>query len=155
MRRYWKTFLIVIITISLIGVVYIYNQKEKEVQRVQLRSDLATELAPNFRETAKIVDLSAIAPFPWDRVYFFDPYTSSRKIDSVLGRFWLESRFTNIESSDRITLIVFIHNGWVAQYLEFPRGQGDFSNLDNDVGYIREEAIFSIDAKGDIYWLSP
>lgn len=143
------------IIILLIGFVLYSNKREKDTQRIQLISIISNAVELSIGDKTQTVIFSKIAPFSRDKVYFFRPYTSPKRIDSLLGRFWLTSRFAQIETSDRITLIVFVHNQNVIQFIEFLRGQGDFSTLDNDIGYLREDAVFSADNKGKLHWINP
>ena len=155
MKIHWKFLFMFAILILMIGFVLYSNKREKDTQRIQLISILSNAVELSSGDKTQTVNFSKIAPFSWEKVYFFRPYTSHKRIDSILGRFWLTSRFTHIETSDRITLIVFVHNQSVIQFIEFPRRQGDFSTLDNDMGYLREDAVFSADDKGKLHWISP
>jgi hypothetical protein len=100
-----------------------------------------------------VIDISTLTPFAWDRFFVFAPYASPERINSTLGRLWVGQYFTTIKTNDRVTLLVFTNKGRVVQYLEYPRGNGDFSTVDNNIGYSAEESLFSIDEKGRIVWV--
>lgn len=118
-----------------------------------LLSELSTAVSRLRNGEMPVLNFLEITQFSWDRVYFFEPYTHPSRIDDELGFFWLESRFTTIESSDNVTLLVFVSNRHVVQYLEFPRSLGDFANLDNNSGYSAESAKFIINEKGQMIWV--
>lgn len=144
--------LILLVLLSVVGMLVYFVLKASENNRQILQTNLARAISQNQAGEIPVVDFSSITTFSWDRLYIFGPYTSSEKIDSILGSFWIGSRFTSIKSSDRITLLVFTKNGRVVQYLEFPRGQGDFSPADNGKGYAIEESRFLVDESGRMIW---
>lgn len=100
-----------------------------------------------------VINISTLTPFAWDRFFVFGPYASPERINSALGRLWVGQYFTTIKTNDRITLLVFTNKGRVVQYLEYPRSKGDFSTVDNNIGYSVEESLFSINEKGKIVWI--
>lgn len=133
-------------------VIYL-DLKADENYRQLLRYDLAKAISRNQTGEISDVDLSVIMTFTWDKLFIFGPYTSPKKIDTILGRFWLGSRFTDIEGSDQIALLMFTKNGRVIQYLKFPRNQGDFSMSANETGYTFEESRFTVDGRGGMIWV--
>src|SRR5437660_866735 len=58
-----------------------------------------------------VVDFDNIAPFSWDRLYIFGPYTPHKQIQASLGFRWEEINRTEIEHSDSINLIIFEKDG--------------------------------------------
>src|SRR5208282_4528735 len=68
-----------------------------------------------WREIARgpgtIVDFAHVAPFSWERVYFFPPYSSHEHIERSLGFHWDGVRQTTIDSSDTVNLVVFVQYG--------------------------------------------
>ena len=46
------------------------------------------------------VDFAEVAPFAWDRVYFFGPYTPRERIHTSLGFHWPGVESTTIEWDD-------------------------------------------------------
>lgn len=152
MNKHWKLSLLISLFIGIVGLVIYLDHKTDENNKILLRFNLAQTISQNQAGEISVVDISSITTFSWDRLFVFAPYTSHERMDAILGRFWLGSRFTTIESSDRVTLIVFTKNGRVVQYLEFPRGQGDFSTADNGAGYAIEESRFVVDERGRMTW---
>jgi len=144
MNKKLKIFGILLLICILAGLLY-YHYKENENDRNSLKVSLAAAISQTYSGDLSIVDFSVLTNFSWDRLYVFGPYTTSKMIDKSLGRFWFGSRFTTIESNDRISLLVFTKNGHVVQYLEFPRWQGDFSTVINKSGYSVEESRFTVD----------
>lgn len=153
MNKHLQRNLFLLLFFSVVGIAMYFNFKADENYRQLLRSDLADIISQNQTGEIPVVDFSTITTFVWDRLFVFGPYTSPEQIDSSLGSFWLGSRFTSIKSSDRVTLLVFTKNGHVVQYLEFPRGWGDFSMVDNELGYTIEESRFIVDETGRMIWI--
>lgn len=140
-----SAFLIVVFLFFL----YIIDHQKKE----KLIADIKTTISMVQANKIPNIDFSTFTPNNWDRLFIFGPYTSYVEIDNALGRFWLYSRFTTIESNDRVNLLVFTKGNRVVEYIEFFRGNGDFSTAQNEIGYPRLEAKFIMDAQGRIYWL--
>lgn len=152
MNKRLRTVFLLLILLVVVTIPGYFVLKASQNSRQDLQSNLARAIFQNQAGEIQVVDLSSITTFPWDKLYVFGPYTSSQRIDSILGNFWIGSRFTSIKSNDRITLLVFTRNGRVVQHLEFPRGQGDFSPADNGKGYAIEESHFLVDERGRIIW---
>ncbi len=100
------------------------------------------------RGPGRIVDFAQIAPFPWDRVYVFGPYTPKKRIEERLGFRWDGSSKSGIDWDDGIQLAVFVHNQSVCCWFEHTRHE-DLSSLVNPVGFSRQEAKFRVVANGD------
>lgn len=90
------------------------------------------------------VDFAQIAPFAWDRVHFFGPYTSAEHIDTCLGFHWSGARWTSIRDSKGSNLIVFVKESKVVCWFEYPRYKGELEALRNPKGYTRTEARFQV-----------
>ncbi len=94
------------------------------------------------------VDFNEIAPFAWDRVYIFGPYTPHQRIHDSLGFHWPDVSATTIEYSDVVCLVVFVQSGQVVDWFEHTLNRGDLMQLTNPQGYSREEARFQITLVG-------
>lgn len=147
---------VICVVITLFALYFIQATKNTNVddqqERELLYSSISSEIARCQSGEIEKVDISKITSFSWDRMYIFDPYTSEREIDETIGIHWSGSKSTFIESSDSITLIVFIDEGTVVQYLEFWREPWDFAYLENDNGYGVDEASFTVDKIGRMHW---
>ena len=152
MKKLIPIFGIVFVLLSIFGVTFFLSLKSQENDRLVVSSNLFRAIQKNKSNELDVVDISLLTSFEWDKLYFFGPYTLHEDIDKVLGRYWIGSRFSEIESSDNITLLVFTKNRRIVQFLEFPRSQGDFSILANLEGYLRTEAQFAVDEKGQMIW---
>lgn len=93
------------------------------------------------------IQMDTVTNFEWDHLYVFPPYTSMESIQSVPGFQWigLHEYKTGIEMSDSINLLVFIKGGRVVDYIDFPRGQGDFAEVSKSDGFTPKEAVFDIE----------
>jgi len=152
MEKVAQTSLALLLVLSIFGVILFLVYKSEERERQELELNLAQTIQKNQVGDVEKVDISSLTSFSWDRMYVFAPYTLPVRIDTVLGKNWLGSRFTSIKSSDRITLLVFTKNARVVQYLEYPRNEGDFSSTANETGYSINEAQFIVGEKGQMVW---
>lgn len=152
MKRLAQISLIMLVLLCILGVVSYLDLKSKEKERQKMSSILVRAIQKNRAGIIDKVDVSLLTSFSWDKLYVFGPYTPPKKIDTILDKYWIGSRFTEIKSSDRISLLVFTKNGQVVQYLESPRSRGDFSPAANETGYSMIEAQFIVDEKGQMIW---
>ena len=96
------------------------------------------------RGAGTVVDFSHVAPFAWDRVFVFHPYTPRTHIDACLGFPWDGSKWSEIESSDGVNLVVFVRDGAVVCWFDHSRRDGELVALADPKGYTREEAKFRV-----------
>ena len=146
-NRWRKVFFTLTSIVIFAGVLLVKAIEEKE-NRQTLRDNLAGTIAQYDNGELPCVDIPSTMNFAWDSLYVFRPYRSPDEIDSIIGRFWLGSRFTSIETNEGISLLVFTKNGRVVQYIEFTRGRGDFAYADNGAGYAYQKSCFIKDERG-------
>jgi hypothetical protein len=89
------------------------------------------------------VDFAEVAPFAWERVYVFGPYTPHDQIHTSLGFHWSEVGRTTIDSNEGVNLVVFVHDGKVVHWFEHARHE-ELEGLANSDGYAREDAKFVV-----------
>jgi hypothetical protein len=89
------------------------------------------------------VDLAAIAPFPWDRVHIFHPYTTHDTICNSLGFNWGDVGRTTTEWNEGVNLVVFVRNGEVVHWFEHSRRE-ELADLAGSNGYARTQARFEV-----------
>lgn len=75
------------------------------------------------------VDLASAVPGEWERVCILGPYSNDAAAARTLGFRWSAETLTGIEQNDGISLLVFVKDATVADYVEHPRDSGDFTNL--------------------------
>jgi hypothetical protein len=90
-----------------------------------------------------IVDFASIAPFAWDRVYFFGPYTDDDYIDRSLGFHWGGVKWSGIGSGKGVNLVVFVQDEAVVHSFDHSRLE-ELGALVNPRGYARDEARFTV-----------
>jgi hypothetical protein len=90
------------------------------------------------------VDFTRVAPFAWDRLYVFGPYTPPEQIHASLGFHWGGVEGTSIQESDGVNLVVFVKDGQVVHWFEHPRHRGELEAVADPRGYAREEAQFQV-----------
>jgi hypothetical protein len=98
------------------------------------------------------IDFASVADFDWDRVYFFPPYPSQSNIEKTLGFQWPGLGGSKIESSDGVTLIVFVKGNRVVHAFDHPRNQGDFTSVQRPEGFTKREAQFVVLRDGHEHW---
>lgn len=87
------------------------------------------------------VNLAQAVPGPWDEVCVLAPYSDNTTARQTLGFGWNAEAKTSIHTNEGIALLVFVKDGDVLDYVEHPRGDGDFSNLGGKC-FAREESAF-------------
>jgi hypothetical protein len=95
------------------------------------------------RGPGSVVDFAEIAPFAWDRVYVFHPYTPHKHIHRTLGFNWSGVARTTIEYSEGVNLVVFVSGEKVVHWFEHPRWE-ELAELADSKGYAREHARFRV-----------
>lgn len=116
-------------------------------QRQELSAALSQQFAAQKNGELAVIELAAITPFAWEKLFLFRPYSTSQQIQAVAG-VNAASIKTNIAENDGIVLFVFVAGGEVVQYLDFPR-QPDLAALANPSGYSPAQAVFVLDEKGN------
>lgn len=107
---------------------------------------IVVEQRREIQKTAS-VRLADLTTFAWEKIYIFSPYTSLEKIHQFLGFKWSVARSTGIDYRDDINLLVFVENGKVVHFIEYPRTRADFKPLENSQGLTPERAKFEIQTK--------
>lgn len=70
------------------------------------------------------------------------PYTDNAATHATLGFKWDSEKISSVARDDTITLLVFVDNAnKVAFFANYPRSEGDFSNLSRQC-FIRSNARF-------------
>jgi len=115
------------------------------VRSSSVSRSLATQIQ---RGPGTVIDFAEVAPFPWDRLYIFGPYTSPEHVQKSLGFSWPEYWRTSIQDSKRANLVVFVRERQVVHWFEHPRKDGELGYLDDPKGYARGEAHFRVQREG-------
>jgi hypothetical protein len=89
------------------------------------------------------VDFAEVAPFDWDRVFVFGPYTPHSSIHARLGFPWSGVSRTTIEWNEGVNLVVFIRGTRVVCWFEHVRHE-ELEELADPNGYARQQARFTV-----------
>jgi hypothetical protein len=109
--------------------------------------ELSAAIAARFRQGhGTILQMGVLAPFQWERLYVFPPYSSPEQIDRELGFACPSWRRADIDRRDDVTLLVFVADRRITRHLAHNRGKGDFAGLHRAAGYSRAEAAFVVDS---------
>lgn len=74
------------------------------------------------------IDLAKVSDKSWDRVCIIGPYALNKAAEEVLGFKWDIEKNTEITSNDRISLLIFVKNNQVVEFVQHPRNKVDFSS---------------------------
>ena len=115
------------------------------------RIDLSSALQVRIQHDPEgLLDFRDIAPFRWDQIFIFRPYSSHAVINKALGFQWKDVEESIISQSDSVNLIVLVDEHRVVHWCELPRSICDLSNVASTNGYTRENAIFQICVKNSV-----
>lgn len=131
-----RVFLSIILTTGLVtGLAgwFIYQH-----YRVSWALDARAKLGPG-----TLIDFAEIAPFPWDMVYFFGPYTSQSTIDEALGFHWPGVAGSSINGYKGSNLIVFTKGKEVVHWFDYSRGKLELPEMP-DTGYTPADARYMV-----------
>lgn len=145
---------LLLLLVGICATAYIHIRiRSAERSREFLQANISQAVSRYEEGETACVDLAKVTTFAWEKLYIFRPYRSSEEIDRILGTFWLESRFLTISSNDGVTLLVFMRNGSVVQYVELSRGAADLAFADNMYGYDPQKSCFVKDEQGHMVFL--
>ena len=107
-----------------------------------LREDLRAAIVGG-SEDARPVRLSGVTGFSWDRADILVNYKpEGATTDCPFGWDWSRAQREALIAADRLTVIVFLRDGQLVNYLEYPRDQADFVGVKNP--YTPETAVFDV-----------
>jgi hypothetical protein len=164
MKNKWKRaiifILVAIVFIIIIGFIGLNLYFDKcpsylDTTKSPLANNFETAVSRYQTGDLSVIDFSTLTDFTWDRVYIFGPYSSSKYINNKLGRYWICSHNVETRYFGHISLIVFVENGHVVDYLHFPGLTKDSSTTFDDSEYSVDEAkfIIVIDDHGNFIWI--
>ncbi len=156
MIKKWKTILCVLLSIVFVILFLFVKYNNNEHVGQELNTELFERIDQYENGLIKEIDFSRLVNFSWDTLYIFEPYSSCNQIVKVLKStsFWLECKFTGIESLEYKSLFVFTKNKKVVQYSlhEVSITNSDFTSTLNKNEYSFQEAIFILD-EGRMIWV--
>ncbi len=95
-------------------------------------------------ERLETVDLAQLAPFRWERLYLFGPYTPASVVTDSLGHAWPGAEASRIAQVDTANLVIFTVGDDVVAATMHPRRYGDFTDDLLGRGYAPAEARFTV-----------
>jgi hypothetical protein len=131
-------FSILAIALLITGCKNVEQQKENQ----QLSSKIQSVL--NQRDF-DVLDLTTISDKDWDRVCIISPYSLNAHAEKVIGFYWDIQNNAKITVNDGISLLLFIKNNTVVEFVQHPRNIGDFTNIKPEC-IVRNEAKFVLDS---------
>jgi hypothetical protein len=107
--------------------------------------DLAGRIATAVSQgDGAVVDFARLTGFPWDRLHVFPPYTRLEQITAELGFEWSLAPDIGLHEREHVNLFVFVRDGEVVDYVQFPRYECDFAGPFRADGYPPEAAAFVV-----------
>jgi hypothetical protein len=105
-------------------------------------ADISREIARQFQLSGGgSVNLAQAVPGAWEEVCVLGPRADNITASNTLGFDWNAEGKTSIQTNERISLLVFVKDGDVLDYVEHPRADGDFSRVSGRC-FAREESGF-------------
>lgn len=87
--------------------------------------------------------LSQVTDFAWDRADILVNYKpEGSTTDCPFGWDWSREQRENLVAQDLLTVIVFLRDGKLVNYLEYARDHADFADVENP--YTPETAVFRV-----------
>lgn len=95
------------------------------------------------------VRLSRITDFPWDRAEILVDYKpGGSTTDCPFQWDWSREKRANLIARDLLTVIVFLEDGRMVDYLEFRRDRADFIGVKNP--YTPDTAVFDVAPSSEV-----
>lgn len=94
---------------------------------------------------ATMVDLGALPPFRWERLFVFGPGTPPAAVRDSLGFAWPGAARGGAQLGDSAHLVIFSAAGEVLAATSLPRRLVDFAPETADRGYTPAEARFRVE----------
>ena len=105
------------------------------------------------KDSVQSINLAELAPFRWDRLYIFAPYTSSSAVEEALGEPWSGAERSGIARVDTAALLVFLAGDDIVAATMHPREYGDFVPVAGTSARSQSQALFRIDRPSKGSWL--
>lgn len=148
-------FLLVLIVFLLLPAASCLN-KNLVNREIVMNSDLEKRLETKIKNKVESKDqtpfnIKSLTDFDWDHLYIFTPYTPFTFIKETIGEEADKLKKVNMDTREEINLLVFMNNGKIESYLEFPRRKGDFDKINRPEGFNPESASFiaTIEDRGE------
>lgn len=114
-----------------------------------MNADLQNKLTAEIKRKTDAKDGSAfemkfVNDSDWDKLYIFPPYTPTVFINKSLGFESSQLKNVDMDSREEINLLVFIKNGELKSFVEFPKRSGDFDKINRPEGFTPETARFIV-----------
>ncbi|WP_154668140.1 hypothetical protein [Pseudoduganella violaceinigra] len=116
---------------------------------------ISTELLKASKDSSALVAMDEIANFNWDKVAFFEPYTSKKDVEALLGIKIADPRIESLETSDNFSVIIFVLRDQVALLDSIPRCSPDFGPGVTGKSFSRSKAHFRIEIRNGCLKLMP
>ena len=108
------------------------------------RAPISAAIGKKLQSTATI-DVAELAPFQWEKMYVFSPYTPRSEICGTLVSFWRACKSVVPESIDEGSyLLVFAAHGAVVHHELFTRRHADFCDRSCVLTVSRDRAKFDV-----------
>ena len=103
---------------------------------------ISEELTSQFQSSGRtFVNLEKVLPTGWDKVCILGPYSTPKNVYDTLGFDWPLDMLSSIATNDSISLLLFVKNQEVVEFVEHQRRDGDFANLSRQC-VARKDATF-------------
>lgn len=116
------------------------------------RDAVSSAIARQFAESkGTSVNLTTAVAGKWEKVCVLGPYSNNDSAKRTLGFEWNAESKTTIRTNEGISLLLFVSENKVINYVEHKRSSGDFSNLTTQC-FPKKDAQFVHDPKPAKGW---
>jgi len=137
-----RKFFLFFVGLLLISFLYLFIEDRAE-EKVDVEQKLIAAVEKKRQSDQGVfIDFKQIAPFDWDKMYVFKPYTSDEFINQELGFKWNNS-VVGVLLREDTDLLLFVKGKKVIGYVEHLRVNGDFE-IEEKAGFLRNEALFEV-----------
>ncbi len=105
------------------------------------------------KDSVQTVNLAELAPFRWDRLFIFAPYTTTSTVEQSLGQPWSGAERSNIARVDTATLLVFMTGNEIVAATMQPRDYGDFTPAASTSPLSPGQALFRVERRPGSGWI--
>jgi hypothetical protein len=125
---------------------FISCSRDRKYESIKFKKLLIDKIQTKINNPNRIeIIMKDLTDFKWDSFIVIPPYTKLSLLENELKLNLKKVECTEIEKRDDINVLVFIQNGQVIKFVEYPRWPGDFSELGKIKLYAPNDAIFIVE----------
>lgn len=148
MRTTTNLLILFILLFSILGC----KNAEQAKENTQISTKIELTLSD---KNLKVLDLSIVTGKSWDKVCVIYPYAVNSTVEKEIGFAWDVESNTDISADENISLLLFVENNQVVEFVQHPRRKGDFLTENNIYCLSKTVAKFAVENIQDSILLFP